>query len=389
MRYLLPFLFLSIQLAFSKADQNDPAFKLYFKAYEFVLNENWESAILTFGQLADNHKSSNYVDDAHYWIAYATKEKQELKKSYDLYESFIKHYPNSNLNKNALRDMALISEQLIAQGEKNAKYIAHQTQINHASKDAQELQKSAVFAIYNQGGKEALDKLYTIAKDEKRPEAVREKAIFWYGQSEGASAKSLLQLYTSITSATLKEKCIFSLSQLDGEESDFALFKLAKNNKENKTFREKAIFWLSQSNSNKKADYFKSLLAEIKENSLREKIIFAIYNSDIQESTKLLNDVAFNKEEHIDVREKAIFWLGQKGSTPELKKLYMGLENEDLKEKIIFGFYEDGSDASIEFMIKLLKSGSTSTPVKKKLIFWLGQMESPKARKAIQDILTD
>lgn len=374
-----------------KVDQNDPAFKLYFKAYEFVLDEQWDSAIKSFGELTQKYKKSNYYDDAYYWIAYATNEKGNLERAYDLFSDFVKEFPKSNLIENANRDIKVIAEHQIDKGKTHAKYKQAVKDYDNSREDfeAYELQEQVVFAIYNQGGKTSSEKLYKIVMNKKRPLEIREKALFWLGQTESYSVKKMLKMFNTLEEEELKEKAIFGISQHEGKEAQDALLKIALDKSINQNYREKAIFWISQTNDRTVMPYLKTLLEKVEHTELREKVIFSLSQSGSKEANELLTKIAFDKKEQMDVREKAIFWLGQNGDVNNLKRIYLQMEHPELQEKLIFSFSQSGEGEAEDFLIKLLKLKTTTTKLKKKIIFWLGQSNSSKARKAISDILND
>jgi tetratricopeptide (TPR) repeat protein len=197
MKFIL-ILFTSIVLMAStpKSDQNDPAFKLYFQAYEFVLDEQWDFAIKSFTELTKKYTKSNYYDDAFYWIAYATNEKGRLESAYDLFNNFVKEFPKSNLIENANRDIRVIAEHQIDKGSNKAKYKKTITDYDNSREDFEdyELQEQVVFAIYNQGGKASSEKLYKIVMNKKRRIQIREKALFWLGQTEAYSVKKNVKI---------------------------------------------------------------------------------------------------------------------------------------------------------------------------------------------------
>ena len=75
----------------------------------------------------------------------------------------------------------------------------------------------------SQGGDADAEWLTRLALDDTEPLPLREKAIFWLGQTRNDDIASLSDLYDRIDSRTLRERVIFALSQ---RHSDSALEKL-------------------------------------------------------------------------------------------------------------------------------------------------------------------
>ena len=404
--------------------QDDPAFKTYYKAYEFVLNEEWKNAISQFEIVIKDYPKSDYLDESYFWIAYSTKEQGEHEQAINLYSDFIKNYQASNLVDQAISNRSAVARLLVKNGKKEfEKFIEGSSSRNErrdraerrrerdeeredaeeeeeeepeeedydeddeSYSDRDELVEASIQALANQGGKDSASKLRKIIESKKYSRRVREKAIFWYGQTRAASLDELLALFNKLTDKRLKEKCIFSISQYENKRSTEVLMQIALDDSQTSSIREKAIFWIGNSHASSSSS-FEKLLKEIKETRLREKLMFSISQSGLKNNGKILREIALDKNESNRVREKAIFWLGNNSrSVEDLKKLYASISEERLQEKLIFAFHQSSSEEAIDYMIKLLKMDSTSTRIKKKIIFWLGQSNSSKARKAISDLL--
>jgi HEAT repeat protein len=380
MKLFILFLFI-LQLTFSKADQDDPGFKSYFKGYQLVLDGKWDIAIKEFKSLISKYPKSKYYDDAFFWSAYAQSENGDYKGAVKAYTEFIKSFPESNLVDDAKRNLTILSK-------KYPELVIDKKHLEDEYDSGDEkLQEEAVYAISQIGGEAAKKKLLEIAKSTNKSNKVREKAIFWLGNMGSVNSSDLYDLFKSFKEERMKEKIIFSISQQNDKESSKILFEIIKNKDNSRQIREKALFWISQSHGNID-EYLTKLLDYTKDDyKLREKLMFTIYNSSSRNKSELLYRFATNEGEDKKVREKAIFWLAQLGSFEELKKLYLQINDEHLQEKMIFNFSQIKTDESIDFLIKLLKLNNTSAKIKKKIVFWLGQMESKKAREAILEIL--
>ncbi|HET7569188.1 MAG TPA: M56 family metallopeptidase [Gammaproteobacteria bacterium] len=116
---------------------------------------------------------------------------------------------------------------------------------HHATDPQTQIQERAVFALSQLPAKQSVPRLIEIAKSNGN-EAVREKAVFWLGQIGSPKAAAFLnQLIASDAPLALREKALFGISQLP-KNSVPLLIKIAKHGS-NQGLREKAIFWLGQS----------------------------------------------------------------------------------------------------------------------------------------------
>ncbi len=80
-----------------------------------------------------------------------------------------------------------------------------------------------------------------------------------------------------------------------------------------------------------------------------------------------------------NLREKAIFWLGQNRSADNaqfLKDLYKKLDNADLKEKVIFSLSQMGGTDNYRWLMDIALDTKEDIELRKKALFWAGQGHS-------------
>ncbi|HUQ48870.1 MAG TPA: hypothetical protein VM053_11620 [Gemmatimonadaceae bacterium] len=100
--------------------------------------------------------------------------------------------------------------------------------------------------------------IYSIAKDDSRPNEVRRQAIFWAGQTE-ASMTQLTELYDRVPERELKDQMIFVFSQRREPAALNKLMDIAKNDKDREA-RKKAMFWLGQSRDPRVASFLADMI---------------------------------------------------------------------------------------------------------------------------------
>src|SRR5882762_3736940 len=72
-------------------NKRDPAYKIYKEGYHLVLDERWEEARKKLHEVEKSYPTSEYVDDAEYWSAYALMH-IDKKKAAESYERFIQRF---------------------------------------------------------------------------------------------------------------------------------------------------------------------------------------------------------------------------------------------------------------------------------------------------------
>jgi len=173
-----------------------------------------------------------------------------------------------------------------------------------------EIQEKAIFALSQHRSPRAGAILRAYAERRDAPSALRENAIFWLGQRRSAdNAEFLKSLYGKLESDDLKEKVIFSLSQMGGADNYRWLMDIALNQNENIEIRKKALFWAGQGRNVDIADLVR-LYDSMKDREMREQLIFVYSQRRDAAALDKLFDIGKNDPDR-ELRKKAIFWIGQ------------------------------------------------------------------------------
>lgn len=189
------------------------------------------------------------------------------------------------------------------------------------------------------------------------------------------------------TDKDLREKAVFALSQHPAEDAARRLETLARDQDEPVWLREKAIFWLGQSRQPEGFQILSAIFSEARDHRLQEKIVFSISQLNDEVASNWLLQVARDEGTSREVRAKAIFWAGQSGvSTERLVDLYRALSAGELKERLIFALSQRNDEAAIEALIDIAQN-DPSRERRKKAWFWLGQSDHPAAVEAIVEAL--
>ena len=98
-----------------------------------------------------------------------------------------------------------------------------------------------------------------LARDSREPMELRKNALFWVGQEGDIDAAELRDLYEDASAFELKEQVIFVLSQRDARDAVNELITIARN-EQNEELRDKAIFWLGQTDDPRAAEFLAELI---------------------------------------------------------------------------------------------------------------------------------
>ena len=255
-------------------------------------------------------------------------------------------------------------------------------------KCSERLRRKAVFLISQKRSPETADILLAAAKDDPDAE-VREQAVFWMSQvREPRVTDMLLGLLNSpSTDASLREKALFSLSQNHSAKSAEALRSYAENESAPTDLREKAIFWIGQMPGGDKGEFLRALYKKLGNADLKEKVLFSLSQQRANGNEAFLLGIVGDAKESLELRKKAIFWVGQMGvELSQLGSLYAKLDDRDLKEQLIFAYSQRRESAAVDRLMDIARS-EKDRELRKKAIFWLGQSRDPRAAGFLAELI--
>jgi HEAT repeat protein len=249
------------------------------------------------------------------------------------------------------------------------------------------LRRKAVFIVSQKHGAETEDILLDVARSDPDSE-VRQQAVFWLSQVGSDRAVTALDsILRSATDPELQEKAIFALGQIHQGRAAQILRDYAASERAPDEAREKAIFWLGQQHSQENAAFLRGLYAKLAAEELKEKVIFSLSQMGGAENGRWLMDIALNEREPVEMRKKALFWVGQTGGNlDQLTGLYDRMQDQDMKDQLIFVYSQRHEAAALDQLIRIAKT-EQDKELRKKAIFWLGQSHDPRAAQVLLEII--
>ena len=133
--------------------------------------------------------------------------------------------------------------------------------------------------------------------------------------------------------------------------------------------------------------FLRTLYGRLKEESLRDKVLFSVSQAGGTENERWLLGIARDGNQPIELRKKALFWAGQSGvSMADLASLYASMSDRAMREQLIFVYSQRNEPAAVDKLLEIARR-DTDPELRKKALFWLGQRDDPRAAKALQDII--
>jgi HEAT repeat protein len=423
-------------------DEQDPTDSLWRAARRAFNRGDYATAAKVYGDLTRRYPNVTRAGDALYWAAFALYKNDNLDRARDLLVTQQQRYPKAATLRDGDALLARIQGVLATQGDE----AAHRWVLFHAQPpqppqpprppeppgppgtrgcpdgddeddvrvaalngllqmDATNalpilkkvlakrdgcsagLRRKAVFIVSQKRGGETEDILLDVARNDPDSE-VRQQAVFWLSQVGSDRAVTALDsILRSATDPELQDKAIFALGQIHQARAGQILRDYAASERAPDEAREKAIFWLGQQHSQENAAFLRGLYAKVAGEELKEKVIFSLSQMGGADNGRWLMDIALNEREPVEMRKKALFWVGQtSGNLNQLAGLYDHMQNQDMKEQLIFVYSQRHEAAALDQLIHIAKT-EQDKELRKKAIFWLGQSHDPRAVQVLLEII--
>lgn len=415
----------------TRQDVQDPTDSLWRAARQAFNRGDYASAANLYGDLASRYPNTTRAGDALYWAAFALYKNDNLDRARSLLFDQERQYPKAATRRDAVSLLARIQTALAKQGNEDARIWLNKEALppvdtarpgSCPSEDDEDdlrvaalngllqmdaanavpilkkvlarrdacstaLRRKAVFILSQKRGAETEDMLLDVARNDPDPE-VRQQAVFWLSQVGSERAVNALDSILRTTGdAELREKALFSLSQIHNPRAAQILREYAGNERAPGDAREKAIFWLGQQRSPENAAFLRALYAKLSDADLKEKVIFSLSQMGGADNGRWLMEIALNEREPIEMRKKALFWAGQSGAElAQLVELYGRMQNQEMKEQLIFVYSQRREAAAVDKLIEIAKT-ERDRELRKKAIFWLGQSHDPRAAQVLLEII--
>jgi len=249
------------------------------------------------------------------------------------------------------------------------------------------LRRKAVFLISQGEHEGAEDILLASARSDPDPEVREQAVFWLSQVGSERAVGALDSILRGSTDRRLQDKAIFALSQQDSPRARLALRTFAERADAPQALREQAIFWIGQSGGKDSETYLRQLFGRVKHEELRKKILFSVSQMGGDENGKWLVSVARDRAQPVETRKQALFWAGQGGaSLADLTSLYNTMDEREMREQLIFVYSQREEPAAVDKLLEIARRDSDAE-LRKKALFWLGQSDDPRAAKALQDII--
>ncbi|MEJ2541390.1 MAG: HEAT repeat domain-containing protein [Gemmatimonadota bacterium] len=337
----------------SEVGTQDPADELYREGRRALNQEDWSEAGRLFMELRERYARSAYVGDAYYFEAFARYRqgsRAELERALGLLTEQGELFPDAATAAESRQLRARVEGQLARRGSAEAAARVQAQAAQSCEGEGEGIRSTALSALLQMDPERAMPILR---------EVLRERGA---------------------CSAELRRQAVFLVSQQMTPETVEILLDLAHRNPDpDPEVREAAIFWLSQVDDPAAADALISILESGQATEeVQERVVFALAQQGDARSLDVLREYARRPDAPAELRENAIFWIGQTGGGEAfLRDLYDGVDDPELRERILFSVAQTRSPENREWLVARALDPSEGPEVRQAALFWASQAGLP------------
>ena len=249
------------------------------------------------------------------------------------------------------------------------------------------LRRKAVFLVAQQRADGTEDILLESVRTDPDPEVQRQAVFWLSQVGTDRAVNALDSILRFSKDPDIQDKAVFALSQHGSPRAQQALRVYSERAGVPEAAREKAIFWLGQSGSAENGAFLRSLYGRLKSQDLKKKVVFSLSQMGGPENGRWLLGIARDTSQSIEMRKQALFWAGQAGvPIEELTALYANVADRAMREQLVFVYSQRDEPAALDKLIDIARR-DPNPELRKRALFWLGQSQDSRAVQVLQEII--
>lgn len=251
------------------------------------------------------------------------------------------------------------------------------------------LRRRAVYMVAQTREEERSDILLRVASSDPSSEVRREAVSWLSQVNTERAAHALDSILFNATDADIREKALYALAQHRSPSARLALRRFAEMPSVPTELRARAIYYIGQGRrSGDESEYLRGLFWKTPSPELRESVIQAVANQKTPDRTTWLLGVARDRNQGLEPRKKALFYAGQSGvELKELLPLYDELAGQpEMQDQMVFVYAQRKEPEATDKLLQIARN-EKNLELRKKAIFWLGQRKDPRVKQFLLDLL--
>ncbi len=261
--------------------------------------------------------------------------------------------------------------------------------LQNRTPETAELRGQAVFILGQHESDETLDLMLDVVRNDPDPEVKAHAAFWLSQVDDPRAIDATIEILNDPTlDEDLKGQAVFALGQTDDPRAGQILRDYASRSDVDPEVRGMAVHGLAQRPSQENAALLKQLFNDVDDPEVREQILFALTQMPGAVDGDWLLAIFSDPNEEPEVREMALFMAGQSGDVDArvLGQMYDSTDDTEMKEHILFTLTQVDSEAAFEKMLDIARN-EEDPELRQSAIFWIGQSGDPRAQDVLLEIL--
>ncbi|MCZ6753812.1 MAG: HEAT repeat domain-containing protein, partial [Gemmatimonadetes bacterium] len=115
----------------------------------------------------------------------------------------------------------------------------------------------------------------------------------------------------------------------------------------------------------------------------------AVSQSDDPANGQWLVDIATDRSQPMDLRKNALFWAGQSGEgLADLLAMWSLDLDQEMKGQLVFVYSQSGEPAALDKLFEIART-ETDKELRENAIFWLGQSDDPRVTAFLEELINN
>lgn len=261
--------------------------------------------------------------------------------------------------------------------------------LRNRTPETAELRGQAVFILGQQESDETLDLMLDVVRNDPDPEVKALAVFWLSQVDDPRAIDATIEILNDPTlDEDLKGQAVFALGQTDDPRAGQILRDYASRSDVDPEVRAMAVHGLAQRPSPENAALLRQLFDDVDDPEVRGQILFALTQMPDAVDGDWLLEIFSDPNEEPEIREMALFMAGQSGDVDArvLGQMYDNTDDAELKGLILFTLTRVDSDAAFEKMLDIARNEEDSE-LREQAVFWIGQSGDPRAQDVLLEIL--
>ncbi len=207
---------------------------------------------------------------------------------------------------------------------------------------------------------------------------------------DARSSLDWLETQVDAPGRRLREGALGAIAQHEDSRADRLLRGYLEGDGPRK-LRENAAFWLGASRGSAGYDALIATYRREKDADFRKELIFPIHLCDDERALDFLIEKA-RRDADQEVRKQALFWLAQRAGEQAERAVLRAIEDDPLlevREQAVFALSQLPGDRAVPALMEIARGEDRHPEIRKKAMFWLGQIDDPRVLEFFEQILEE